>query len=188
LDQRLQESLEEFDGALMKEQEALAKRREETAADTAAARDSGGSASSSGSYGEHGESGSYGSSGSYGDRGSSGEQATSSSAGGTETTGGSRDVASAGGSQPRSTGGPSGTPPPAGIPDGADDDIVARQLREAAMNEDDPELREKLWEEYRVYKTGKRSTAGSPTAKPANEAEQTDERQDASEEQSGDDE
>jgi hypothetical protein len=33
-----------------------------------------------------------------------------------------------------------------------DDDIVAMQLREAAENEADPELREKLWEEYRRYK------------------------------------
>ena len=31
------------------------------------------------------------------------------------------------------------------------DDIVARQLREAALAEDDPELRERLWEEYRKY-------------------------------------
>jgi hypothetical protein len=37
---------------------------------------------------------------------------------------------------------------------GADDDIVARQLREAAMKEQDPELREKLWDEYRKYKQG----------------------------------
>jgi len=29
---------------------------------------------------------------------------------------------------------------------------VARQLREAAENEPDPELRERLWEEYRAYK------------------------------------
>lgn len=43
---------------------------------------------------------------------------------------------------------------PADIPDGSDDDIVARQLREAAMNETDPELREKLWQEYRNYKKG----------------------------------
>ena len=41
---------------------------------------------------------------------------------------------------------------PADIPDGSDDDIVARQLREAAMTETDPELREKLWQEYRNYK------------------------------------
>lgn len=41
---------------------------------------------------------------------------------------------------------------PDDIPDARDDDIIARQLREAATNETDPELREKLWEEYRRYK------------------------------------
>ena len=34
----------------------------------------------------------------------------------------------------------------------ADDDIIARQLREAALTEEDPALRERLWEEYRKYK------------------------------------
>lgn len=43
-------------------------------------------------------------------------------------------------------------PPPDDIPSGNDDDVVARQIREAAMYEKDPELREKLWEEYRKYK------------------------------------
>jgi hypothetical protein len=43
-------------------------------------------------------------------------------------------------------------PTPEDIPDGQDDDIVARQIREAAEQETDPELREKLWEEYRKYK------------------------------------
>jgi hypothetical protein len=33
-----------------------------------------------------------------------------------------------------------------------DDDIVARQLREAAENETDPELKEKLWKEYEEYR------------------------------------
>ncbi len=41
--------------------------------------------------------------------------------------------------------------PPEDIPSGRDDDIVARQLREAATHEPDPELREKLWDEYRKY-------------------------------------
>lgn len=41
---------------------------------------------------------------------------------------------------------------PGDIPDARDDDIIARQLREAAMQEVDPELKEKLWEEYRRYK------------------------------------
>jgi hypothetical protein len=33
-----------------------------------------------------------------------------------------------------------------------DDDIVARQLREAAEKETDPELKEKLWKEYEAYR------------------------------------
>jgi hypothetical protein len=43
---------------------------------------------------------------------------------------------------------------PPDVGDGSDDDIVARQLREAAEKEEDPELREKLWDEYRAYKKG----------------------------------
>lgn len=42
-------------------------------------------------------------------------------------------------------------PPPQDIPSGRDDDVVARQIREAAMTEPDPELREALWDEYRRY-------------------------------------
>jgi hypothetical protein len=30
--------------------------------------------------------------------------------------------------------------------------VVARQIREAALNEKDPAIREKLWDEYRRYK------------------------------------
>ena len=41
---------------------------------------------------------------------------------------------------------------PPDLVDARDDDIIARQLREAAMKEQDPELREKLWDEYRKYK------------------------------------
>ncbi len=37
-----------------------------------------------------------------------------------------------------------------------DDDIVARQLREAAEKETDPELKKRLWEEYRRYKEGQK--------------------------------
>ena len=57
-------------------------------------------------------------------------------------------------------GGRSGAPPtdgakypaPPDIPNGNDDDVVARQLREAAIREPDPAIREKLWAEYRKYK------------------------------------
>jgi hypothetical protein len=40
---------------------------------------------------------------------------------------------------------------PDDIPITVDDDIIARQLREAALTEEDPALRERLWEEYRKY-------------------------------------
>ncbi|MCH8308493.1 MAG: hypothetical protein IH930_10180, partial [Proteobacteria bacterium] len=40
---------------------------------------------------------------------------------------------------------------PDDIMENVGDDIVARQLYEAALAEDDPELRERLWEEYRKY-------------------------------------
>ncbi len=43
-------------------------------------------------------------------------------------------------------------PTPKDISDGRDDDVVARQLREAAERETDPALRERLWKEYRDYK------------------------------------
>ncbi|MBV8342804.1 MAG: hypothetical protein JO173_10545 [Gammaproteobacteria bacterium] len=38
------------------------------------------------------------------------------------------------------------------IPDGSDDDVVARRLRQAAQQETDPELKDKLWQEYLDYK------------------------------------
>ena len=40
------------------------------------------------------------------------------------------------------------------MPSPQGDDIVAQQLREAAIAETDPKLKEKLWEEYRRYKAG----------------------------------
>lgn len=40
---------------------------------------------------------------------------------------------------------------PEDIPDLVSEDIVAKQLREAALAEEDPALRERLWEEYRNY-------------------------------------
>jgi len=41
---------------------------------------------------------------------------------------------------------------PKDVADARDDDIISRQLREAAMQEEDPEIREKLWADYRRYK------------------------------------
>jgi hypothetical protein len=58
------------------------------------------------------------------------------------------------GSGARRQGGGQATP--RDIPDGSDDDVVARQLREAAEKETSPALKEKLWDEYRKYKAGTR--------------------------------
>ena len=46
------------------------------------------------------------------------------------------------------------SPAPGDVGNGQDDDIIARQLREAAQKEKDPKLRAKLWDEYRKYKKG----------------------------------
>jgi hypothetical protein len=41
---------------------------------------------------------------------------------------------------------------PPNLPDPTDDDVVARQLREAAEKEADPAIRARLWEEYLEYR------------------------------------
>ena len=80
----------------------------------------------------------------------------------TQGQGNDGDVASTSGPLPPRRQIPSAPPPPPrssetgpeNLPDARDDDIIARQLREAAMQETDPELKEKLWDEYRKYKKG----------------------------------
>ena len=47
---------------------------------------------------------------------------------------------------------------PKDIPLKKDDDIVARQLRELALSEKDPALRDQLWDKYREYKGIKKET------------------------------
>jgi hypothetical protein len=69
----------------------------------------------------------------------------------TETTGGSADTETASRDGSRK-GGKGGSADDRHRTDYEDDDIVARQLREAAENETDPELKEKLWKEYEEYK------------------------------------
>jgi hypothetical protein len=132
-DAALDEALKDFDGEILAEREVIRARANETA---------GG--------GTEPEPGSSGSEGAAPDAG----QIPGAPAGGTAgaTRGG-----------PMGVPGNRNTPPPPGpavagadvpddIPDAKDDDIIARQLREAAMQETDPELKEKLWDEYRRYK------------------------------------
>ena len=79
------------------------------------------------------------------ENGESGSESDNRSAGSSSRSGGA-------GPGDRRQGDSQRTPP--NIPDGSDDDVVARQLREAAEKETDPELKKKLWEEYRKYKAG----------------------------------
>lgn len=79
--------------------------------------------------------------------------------------GGGADIATGGGNTPDLSGDTRPdtrhalvtAPPPSDLPSGNDDDVVARQLREAASVDPDPILREKLWNEYRKYKRGLRT-------------------------------
>lgn len=72
--------------------------------------------------------------------------------------GGEEEAAAAGGAETAEGRGASGGAAGgtgASRPPRSDDDIVARQLREAAEKETDPVLREKLWKEYEAYIEGR---------------------------------
>jgi hypothetical protein len=154
IDRRFDETFAVFDERMRKEQEAVSQERASRGTGPGAGGEGGsddaGSSAGSGEDdgapgegpeaggGEEAQSGTDGA-GPGGGRGESGDGQS-----GTEGGGGGYGGGAKGGSGPNSI--------PADIPDGRDDDIVARQLREAAMKETDPELREKLWEEYRQYK------------------------------------
>jgi hypothetical protein len=151
LDVKLKSGLADFDELLLREQEKVK---------AAAPR----SASDSGMGGGAGENGN-GADGNGAKRtASSDRNAGETEAGSVSNTGGIE--SQAGDATDRTSTGAGGgsvkTPPrgatrqPPGIPDGRNDDVVARQLREAAEKESDPELQKKLWEEYRKYKQGTR--------------------------------
>ena len=130
-DGELDEALEDFDGEILAEREVIRDRSNEGA---------GAEGSSipmpSGSEG-----------------GSGGDVADGSPPGaeeGSDTPGGPMGVPRARSAPPAPVAGAGQIPDD--IPDAMDDDIIARQLREAAMQETDPELKEKLWDEYRRYK------------------------------------
>ncbi len=154
LDAELGASLSEFDEKLLREQESIAKKSRAASTAESGAPGSEGAAGEGAADGDAGQAGdgaeSADADGRQGEAGADAQGDAAEEGGeGTDGAGGSEQVAAAGGS-----GGREGPAPatPADIPDGSDDDIVARQLREAAENEQDPELREKLWDEYRKYK------------------------------------
>ena len=156
----MDESLGDFDEKIRKERERIAQERDAQAAGEHGA--SGESAEQP--AGSAGEGGSGKSGGGDGDMRQASNSPTG--AGGTPGGGGGGQNNGPGGmkSDSQGTGGGGGTGGGAGkggggpntapknIPDGRDDDVIARQIREAAEKETDPELRDKLWKEYIEYK------------------------------------
>jgi len=144
LDKEFNESLAKFDDRLLKEMDAIragsAKKLQDLAQEAADAakrlRDKGVDVDTSGSESS---------------QEADAQNEASESSRKTETTGGTAGTerASRDGSGKGSKGGTTDDRHRTGY---EDDDIVARQLREAAENETDPELKEKLWQEYEEYK------------------------------------
>ena len=134
LDAELFTGLGEFDEMLLREQERVRA--------TAPMTDAAGGGGGSGGGAEDGEGGESGEGGEAGE-GADGEFGAGPDG---DDTGAGYGAQRPGGGQET----------PRDIPDGSDDDVVARQLREAAEKETDPELKKKLWEEYRKYKQGTR--------------------------------
>jgi hypothetical protein len=147
LDVELAAGLADFDELLLREQERVK---------AAAPRSAPGGGTGNGT----GEGGSRGNGNEGGDEtsaGDAGRKTRETEAGGVSTASGGADRSSTGaGGGPVKTPRTGATGQPPGIPDGSDDDVVARQLREAAEKETDPVLQKKLWEEYRKYKQGTR--------------------------------
>ena len=140
---QLNGSLGEFDERLLREQDRVKAKKPRT--ETASASSEGGASGDSGdpaeaSNGEQGKEGQTGNAAgqSNQDGGAAGDKGASSSGKGVQGRPSPGVKSSA----------------PADIPDGSNDDVIARQLREAAEKETDPELKRKLWDEYRRYKSG----------------------------------
>ena len=165
LDKQLEEELRGYDKELQKELEKAETERQAQAAERQAAEQNNagseesleeaegeGSAEAAGEEESNEESGE--------ELAKAGSQEDQPESGGENQQGGSL-----GGTSDRGLGSRSETPED--IPSGHDDDVVARQLREAAEKEQDPVLREKLWDEYRKYKNQQTTTAeaGNPSIK-----------------------
>ncbi len=148
LDAKLSGSLADFDQLLLEEArkaQARTPSRASARASGAGSNDAGSNGAGSGKGTQQASSKESGTSGATGSPEASEEGASSGT--GPGSPGGRID-----GSDPGAPGATAAIPPDVG--DGSDDDIVARQIRRAAEAETDPELREKLWDEYRKYKEG----------------------------------
>ena len=153
LEGELDASLENYDGMILRERGYILNRRNQKGSEEDLEDPANGEVPYDEDLGDENSSGTAGAKGQADAKGQEGApNGDASSPSESEASGGGNRP----GSQARRSGdykhGNRSTPPPENIPDGSDDDVVARQIREAAMQEQDPALREKLWEEYRKYK------------------------------------
>ena len=136
----LERALEDLDG------EILAERIKSQRADKTVAAQSGGTATNDGRGAAGSGAAGSGAAGSGAASSGAGSGATPSAESGAAPSRGT--IASATPKAPRP---PLPTPPD--TPDAKDNCVVARQIREAAMAETDPTLRNALWKEYERYKS-----------------------------------
>lgn len=147
LEHQLNAALEEFDDMLLQEQEKIGshtpRQREQS---SAVVGSSGGPADSTSGTGQM--------SGGPQDGMRSPERGAGGAEGGTSMTDESRGGPTQGAGSGQTTA--SRLPPTKGPREVTrdEDDVVARQLREAAEQETDPVVKERLWQEYRKYKEG----------------------------------
>jgi hypothetical protein len=127
LEGTLEKSVEDFDGVIAEEQREI----------STVGRDTEGYGTGGGSGGLVG----------LGKQGGGGVQGSGGGGGGVANAGGGGATASVDAMSDEEI----ASRTPDDIPDLVSEDIVAKQLREAALAEEDPVLRERLWEEYRNY-------------------------------------
>jgi hypothetical protein len=137
---KFDESLGQFDEKLLREQDRVKARKPQASAMDSGGGSGSGAGSDTGTGAETGESEGGPADGEQAGQ-QSDEQGSVANSGDDQRAEGSR------GSSSRSSA-------PPDTPDGHNDDVIARQLREAAEKETDPELKRKLWEEYKRYKEG----------------------------------
>ena len=155
MDKQLNDSLGSFDARLRKEQQRIAQERDARQATVAAATAATASTTPDGTA-KPGTDQTADAAGSTATEGPE-KPAGSHGGGGTGKRGDARSPHAGDLKSDKSAGGANGGANGNGalaneIPDGNDDDIVARRLRKAAEQETDPELKDKLWKEYVEYK------------------------------------
>ena len=157
MDKQLNDSLGSFDARLRKEQQRIAQERDARQATVAAATAATAATASSTSEGtaKPGTDQTADAAGSTATEGP--EKPSGSHGGGTGKRGDTRSPHAGDLKSDKGSGAANGDANGNGalaneVPDGNDDDIVARRLRRAAEQETDPELKDKLWKEYVEYK------------------------------------